>query len=347
MKIVKFEPGLTDRYMSFIESVYPERIDLKLNFQMRLLNNPLLNNKDKPEILLALTDDSKIAGQFVLSPSEVMYKNKKSGCYFGSDFIVLNEFRDSGIGALLALQAIRSYKSYFAIGVSETAREIHLACNTKILGCAYKYVYIRKRLTSMVKAAGGIIKSKSIKTAWENKLKLKFPENITGIGYNFRQVQEPVESVFSGSDEFIEFVHSAPFLSWRFFSRPKKYSMYQIANNKSVYFISRNSIWRGLNLLFIVDYNFDKNNPYTLYDIFNASKQLAKKCGLDGVITISSLKIADEYLRKNSFKMINNPIWVISGKEFVLPKERIDSRNSVFITPSDSDFEFNFDNAWW
>jgi hypothetical protein len=342
MKLVKYEPGYYARFIKFNESVYPERGDIKTSFQKRILSNPLLKDKNNPDIILALDDDDEIVGQFLISPVEVMYKNEIKQCYFGSDFIVSEKYKNTGAGALLALRSIRSFKPYFAIGVSEDAKGIHLSCNTKIIGCSYKYLFLRKRISTWLKAIKGTISSKGKINKTTN---IEFPDEIKCKDYFFKRISE-LEGFNpkAYNDNIIEFVHSNSFLQWRFFSNPARYAMYIIEGNEQNYFIVRKSFWRGLNLLFIVDYHFANNNEKILCAFLKALKYLAILNNLDGVMTTSSLQIVDNKLKKESFHKIKNPIWVFASSNMVPDANSIDSRNSVFVTPADSDYEFNFDN---
>jgi len=342
MKLVKYDTGYYDKYIKFNESVYPDRGDIKQSFQKRLLDNPLLKDKNKPYVILALDDNEEIIGQFIISPVELILKNEIKQGFFGSDFIVDEKNRSTGAGALLALRAIRSFKPYFAIGVSEHAHKIHLTCDTNLIGCAYKYLYLRKRVSTGIKTIKGII-NPDVHT--DNTSSIEFPAEVKSNEYSFQKsinINDFQSGDFDG--DAIKFVHSKSFLRWRFFSGTGRYAMYVSDRSKQNYFIVRKCSWRGLNLLFIVDYFFSQRNEPALKNILKASQDISKLCDLDGVITISSLQTVDAYLKKESFHQIKNPIWVFASSYMIPGKDIIDSRNAVFITPADSDYEFNFDN---
>lgn len=342
MRLIKYDSAFYDKYIKFNENVYPDRGDIKQSFQKRLLDNPLLKDKNNPYIILALDDNDEIIGQFIISPVELMYKNEIKQCFFGSDFIVDEKYRNTGAGALLALRAIRSFKPYFAIGVSEHAHKIHLSCNTNIAGCAYKYLYLRKRVSTGLKTIKGIIKHDAQNN---NSSSIEFPSEVKTNEYYFQRSSNVNDFQTRDYDgDVIKFVHSKSFLRWRFFSNTDRYAMYVLDKAKQNYFIVRKCSWRGLNLLFIVDYFFSQRNEMALKHIIKASQDISKMCNLDGVITTSSLHIVDGYLKKESFHVIKNPIWIFASSYMVPVKDLIDARNAVFITPADSDYEFNFDN---
>ena len=213
MKISNFNLNQFDSFLSFNKNIYPLRNNLEKRFQYQIIDNPFLKNKNNPYGFVSYNEDDQIIGQFLLNPFMFHFSGRDFNGFLACDYYVSENYRGE-CGAILALKAIRSFKPYFAIGVTEIAKKIHLSLGTKIIGSLDKFVWFRNIFSPIILIKYLLFKNKNI--IRQNK-KIQFPKKIVTHGVEFKLI----EYLDSWNDyhwnDIIEFSRSLDFLRWRFF----------------------------------------------------------------------------------------------------------------------------------
>ena len=342
MKISNIDLNQIDKFLSFNKRAYPLRKNIEKRFQYQIIDNPFLEDKNNPYGFFSYEDD-KITGQFLINSFNFHFFGRDCKGFLACDFYVSENHRGE-CGAILALKAIRSFKPYFAIGVTEIAKKIHLSLGTKILGSLNKFIWLSNIFSPIIIIKYLLFKNKRI--IKPNKT-IQFPQNIITRGVEFKLINYLDSWTDYHWDDSLEFSRSLDFLSWRFFGSLKGYYFYlSQKTNNPFYFVVRKSIWKGLLLLLIVDYKIPYNDINAWQAVLKSSKLLAKMNSCDGVLTFSSHRFFDNGLKKSLFLKIGNPNLILTNFETSFSTKDINKRNSVFATMADSDTDFNFDESY-
>jgi len=343
MKICRLTTERFDQFLKFYQSIEPTRDDLVKRFRFQVLENPLLEDKTKPYILVASDDDGQIIGQHLHNPFEYYYKGKRLTGFYGYDFFVPESYRNKGIGSAIAKQARSDFYPHFGVGVSEVSQRIHLSLGNRVIGNLFTYIWICNWLSPVKLGLNQIFKKKVI----NNNAKLNdfnFPEIINPGNHQFRKTDQLEQWDYEyWYNEVLEFSRSLDFINWRFLSKNDKYGCYLLEErNSSSYFVVRKIFAKGLNLLALVDYRMPFEDEPGMKMILQAVKRLAKLGGFDGIFTMSSHRFFDEILKRSSFLKVGKPIVILTNAELDIDPKRIHERKAVLATMAESDLDFYF-----
>ncbi len=337
MKIQKISELQFKQIFAFNKQIFPQRTDAEAHFRFLFIDNPLVTDKSKPGGLIAVNEKEVIIGQFMLSPAEFQYQQQKVPCYFGCDYYVTEPYRNSGAGALLAMQAINGYKPYFTIGPSPDALQISVALKTRIIGELHKYI----RLVNFTSPFKALLQQCKFHATGRKPALAVFPDLVETDGLVFNKITKPDDwQEINPQVNYLEFSRSRQFIKWRFFSQPDRYYIYQ-AGQVGGYLVCRTLNWHGLQLLALVDYRASLLNKHEFTAILKASVKIAAAAKLDGMMTMSSLAFFDKIMRKNGFMKIGRPQTVLTNAALDLPRNRIENRNMIFTTMADCDLDLN------
>ncbi|MBI5375230.1 MAG: hypothetical protein HZA77_07325 [Candidatus Schekmanbacteria bacterium] len=342
MKIAKIEPARIDNFLDFNKKSFPERKNTSERFKYQFIENPLLQDKEHPHGYLCYNDNDEIAGQFMASPFEFHLSGRDYKGYFGCDYYVSENSRGIS-GAVLACKAIRSYRPYFAIGLTETAKKIHLSLGTKVLGNLRKFIWVRNLINPLLITAKLYSKEGAKEGYYKNR---RSPEKISSYGEEFVLADNSDGWNNYHWTDTLEFSRSPEFLKWRFFGTLKGYYFYLSKKSKNQsYFVVRKSMWRGMQFLLLLDYKVPYQDEKAFLAILKASKLLAKELGCDGVITFSSHMFFDQGLKKSFFFKIGNQNLILTNADIDSRESSINKREFVYATIADSDIDFDFDEG--
>jgi len=344
MRICRLTPDRLNQFLQFNQAINPTRNDVVERFEFLVLENPLLTDKTKPDILVAYDDDGQIVGQHLHNPFEYYHRGKKATGYYGFDFFVPGNYRNQGIGAAIARQAKADFYPHFGVGVSEVSQRIQLSLGNRIIGHLFAYIWIRNVLSPIKFGLNKIRKKKSLNRA--SKLKrVNLPPNIGSGEFQFKRVASLSRWDYGyWNHEILEFSRSYDFINWRFLSKKDIYSFYLLDQPDSlIYFVVRKIFARGLNLLALVDYRLPDEDEEKLKSVLGAAKKLAKLGGFDGIFTMSSHRFFDENLKSSSFLKVGNPIVMLTNADLDLDTEKMNERKAVLATMADSDLDLYFE----
>jgi hypothetical protein len=344
MKICNLSRDRYSDFFRFNREIYPTRKDVEERFQAQILNNPLLEDKSSPNVLVAHNEDDQIIGQFVLMPFEYHFDGMCSKGFFGCDYFVLRDHKGSGAGALLALRAIGGFRPYFTFDASETAKNIGQSLGAKTIGDIYKFLWIRNIAVPIRVLFYQIFGGK--RTSDHDKFKdFEFPRLLSCKSCSFELVDSLRQwKHHSWNDSVLEFSRSGQFINWRFLSRRDRYFFYRLTDdsNSLSYFVVRKAAWKGLSLLALVDYRVPFGGKRELKLILIAVKLLARMARCEGVITMSSHRFFDRILRGSLFVRVGERAVILTSAKLDVPQKRIKERTFVYATMADGDIDFDY-----
>lgn len=305
MKLIEYNDEFKTKLVEFNINNYPnrtqikERVDYYLNYNCKGF---------KTKILLGV-DQEKIIGQIFLLPCFI--KNDEDVYYWGMDYFVQNDYRNTPIGVMLLRKALKKH-NHLGMAFSPISLKIHKVLGEQQVG----------DLKLFIKPNFNIVFSVFKRN--------KFPDNVNCKKETFYLTEtltyQESEDFKNGSSIY----RNEDFLNWRFKTFDKKtYYKYQ-SINKNIYVVVRPVLLKKIKMLLVVDYrlpNCDSQNFDILNDLIN---KILKNTNCYGVLFYNSLPKFDAYLKKAFyFKFKNLPI--LSNKPLT----------NLFVTPADSDFDLN------
>lgn len=344
MRICRLTPEGFDQFLKFNQIIDPTRNDVVDRFQFQVLENPLLTDKTRPNILVAYDNAGQIIGQHLHNPFEYYFKGRQFKGFYGYDFFVVESHRNKGIGSAIAKQAKSYFNPHFGVGVSKVSQRIQLSLGNRIIGYLFTYIWIRNLFSPIKFGLNQICKRKSIdKTTKLNRF--NFPEKISTKHCQFNRIDSLLQWEYEYWDnDTLEFSRSLDFINWRFLSNKSKYHFYLLdVPNSATYFVVRTIFARGLRLLALVDYRMPLKDEAGMKLILTAAKKLAILGGFDGIFTMSSHRFFDNIFKRSFFLKVGKPIVILTNAELVIDSKRMNEREAVIATMAESDLDFYFD----
>lgn len=343
MRISRLTPEGLDQFIKFNQAIDPTRDDFVERFQFQVLENPLLEDKAMPNILVAYDENGQIVGQHLHNPFEYYFKGKQLKGFYGFDFFVTENYRGKGIGSAIARQANIEFNPHFGVGVSDASQRIQLSLGNQIIGYLFTYLWIRNWLSPIKFGMNQLFKQKPDKRS-VCCYKSNFPNKISVGDFQFHLVETLEQwDCENWNKDVLEFSRSLNFINWRFLSQENKYFFYLLTGSKAeAYFVVRKIFARGLNLLALVDYRVPEMDEKKFKAILFATQQLAKLGGYDGIFTMSSFHFFDKNLKESYFLKVGKPIVILTNAELDIDLNRIHERKDILATMADSDLDFYF-----
>ena len=343
LSVQDYDSYFYEEMIRFNTGIYSERPFAKEQVSYKLASN---EGKNVVKSLLAL-DEEKVVGQIFLLPAGYSYKGEEHNCCYGVDYIVAEEYRNSGLGIKLLSKTIKE-QIHIGIGLSDISKKIHLRLKEKLIGQVDKYLYL-KNIASYLHIACKTYLNITLKRSFPQKAG---PEKLASGGYDVIKQKEIPFSSRPWNKTVIEISRKPEFIRWRFVNMLKqKYESFNIYKKDELqgYFIVRAEQWRGINVLIVSDYRYSLNKPAVLDCICSAAKIIMKKRSLDAVLFGSSLQVIDEGLAANKFKKVGVPSEIVTNIKIdeAILNTAVGARSLIFATPADSDFEYNLGTKLW
>lgn len=310
-----------------------------------VLRNPFLESESSPPGLFAVTDNREIIGQFRLNESRWHFGSQRYKGFFGYDYFVKKPYRQQGIGAFLFVQCIRQFSPFFGLGVTTHTRRISQILGLREIGFFQKYLWFNKYFSSINHFANFMLnRGRDLKKISEKD----FPHDITIEGRAFRLLENlsswPHNEYYD--DGLISFNRSREFLNWRFFQSLQRYSFYYLDHERMpIYFVVRGTVFKGMNLLLLVDYKVPLGDKELWLGILRAAKSLANKMDFDGLITTATHHFFGDLLLKEKFMKAGGRSPIVSTFYNSFKKEKISEEVSIYATLADADLDLNFQDA--
>jgi hypothetical protein len=333
MKLEALRPERYDAFYRFNAEIFPTRVSVPARFRFQIVDNPLLEAKESPDVAIVAEDDGTILGQVILQPIEYHHDGTRARGFMGVDLFVKESARHTRAGGALAFKIVRAYSPFFCVTISEAAEKVFGAIGIRTIGTMRKFLWVR--------GIRGVVGLATAALGRKPRLRpLAAPPTLAVGARRFtkatvadvaRIVQRP------WPDGRLELDRSPTFLAWRFFGVPDVYATYLLDDDPSCFFVVRAATRRGLSVLSIVDYRTAPERPETFDAIVRAAKRLAGLGGFDGIATASSVAAFDVALKRAWFFEVGSPVPVLANLAWD-PK-------SLLVTMADADSDLRFDEA--
>jgi len=344
MEIRRFEEKDFLSLVEFNSNVFNSRDKIAESINYRFFENPYAEKSAK-EILIAQDKNEKIVGQILVMPTFFSLDDKIYPAFYGMDFFVNIENRNSLTGVIL-VNKFKDLSNTFGIGLNDTSLAIFKAFNYKIIGFLPKYLRINNIFSLL-------------RTQLSNKGKTNnsysFPDSICVNASTFKRVYNAEEIISKDgywNTNLLEFTRSKEFIAWRFFYYPGKYVVYKFlstGNNecsKPTFFVVRPIVWKKLNCLLLVDYRFDVLDTSMFSEILQSTVRLSKKLKMTGIITGCSLPSCEKKLKHNWFFKFGRKLEIVTKFQNG-SKDNKQQTDTILITFADSDCDFYYGSDKW
>jgi GNAT superfamily N-acetyltransferase len=335
IKISFLNESQIPQLLDFSRSIYPERSNIEDRAFWFSFNNPFLKTESRPPVWLALDENNKIVGQFMLNNQEWHFQGITREGFFGYDFFVEESCRKTGAGALLMIKAIRKCTPFFGLGLAKDSQKMFSAGGLKVIGSLGKFLWINRIASSILHSLKYFLKRG---TSFKVLAKVDFPAFLDIEGVSFKLLSDSPDSSYNDyhDPEAIEFSRSHEFLKWRFFKSKIKYYFYYCSSREyPIYFVLRPAQRKGLNLLSIVDYKVPLGQELLWNLILRASKKIARLLSFDGIVTASSHVFFNQGLKDEKFFPAGKPAPILSTIS-------TSAKPAVYFTMADADIDLNF-----
>lgn len=333
MKLEALRPERYDEFYRFNAEIFPTRVSVPDRFRFQILENPLLADRNAPDVAIVSEDDGTIVGQVILQPIEYHLDGTRTRAFMGVDLFVKESARNSRAGGALSFKIARAYSPFFCVTISAAAEKVFAAVGIKSIGTMKKFLWLRgvRGVVGLATAAlGGKAKIRPVVA----------PENLTLGSARFTKARvadaaRVEQRPWPGGR--LELDRSPAIVAWRFFGAPNVYVTYLLDGDPSCYFVVRAASRRGLSVLSLVDYRTAPERPGAFDAIIAAVKELARVGGFDGVATASSVDAFDARLAAAWFREVGSPVPVLANLA--------DPPKSLFVTLADADTDLRFDES--
>lgn len=344
MLVRKFEDNDYHSLVDFNTAVFNRRDQVEESIVYRFFKNPYTHQSEK-EILVAVDTNNNIVGQILVLPSEFYLDGKKFPVFFGMDFFLYPEYRNSLAGVILG-NKFKDLKHGYGIGLTDASLKIFKAFNYKILGYIPKYIKFNFILSNLISLIP--IRKKKVR-------KYSFPGSIRVESGMFIRVLEAdgiTSEVEYWNKNLIEFTRSREFIEWRYFYYPDKYFVYKYLSenkeesSKPSFFVVRPIVWKKLNCLLLVDYRFNTDDKAMFDNILKSTIEISTKLQFAATITGCSLPSCEKILRKKSFYEFGRALEIVTKFQ----SDKIDTDynlDKVLATFADADCDFFYGSDKW
>ena len=344
MLVRKFEENDFHSLVEFNKVVFNRRDQVEESIAYRFYKNPYTLQIEK-EILVAVETNNKIVGQILVLPSEFYLDGTKFPVFFGMDFFLHSDYRNSLAGVILG-NKFKDLRHGFGIGLTDASLAIFKAFKYRIIGFIPKYIKINNILSAFISL---------LSIQHKRSRKYSFPESISvdsGLFIRVFDADGLTPDVGYWNKNLIEFTRSKDFIMWRYFYYPDKYYVYKYLPKKLTeiskpsFFVVRPIVWKRLNCLLLVDYRFDSEDKAMFNNILKSTIKLSSKLKFAATITGCSLPSCEPVLRKKRFFKFGRALEIVT-------KFQVDNMNEdfgvdkVLATFADADCDFYYGSNKW
>lgn len=321
--------------VSYIAKAYPSRKDLDsfVDFTLSYMSS------GGEEMSLLIYKGQEIIGANMFLRTKARIGSEEQDIVWSYDTKVLDDYRQTDAGTLICGELF-SIKNIFGAGLSQISIELQRRMRSKFIAKSVAFIRFNRYVPRYILApffpsarkpfVGDSSYPPEIKTRWgkfrrlEKAGDLRFPQG----GY--------------WNDGLIEFDRSAGFMDWRFFTLKDKYQVYALrlkeeaGSGYDIYFACRQyDSFKGIPLLYVVDYRFAIGDEEGQKAIIKASLSLSRQMGFAGIYIRSSIPVFSKLLKRNAF-------WEKKGGADIVTRFKPATQREymVFHTSADSDMDF-------
>lgn len=321
-RIINYEEKFSSKLRTYLKTIHSELSEEYISFCV----DNLIRNDNSPS-LLVIDREENIVGCHLFFFSEMMKRGQTNEVLWGHETYLNKECRKY-IGLDFVLK-IKKYKGA-GIGLSEINTKIQNKLHGNFLEGLYQYIipsfYIFKTVFWR------IFKIKpSISLSAPNVIDVKEGKFI--LVQKPEAFQEYNNGYWCNGHVDADFKRGRDYISYRFFNNVKKYYVYQLMtrqNTANCYFVVRPIIYKGFQMLSVVDYRYRMGE-----ENFNTVLKAAEKIALRNKIGALYLMSSDPYLQNNKRIKYTSVKWSTQ-----IITSRIEKKESYLVTSAEADVDF-------
>lgn len=320
--IINYEERFSSELKEYLKIIHSDLSDEYISFCV----DNLVKNGCSPS-LLVIDDKEHIVGCHLYFSSKIKkdgqekemlwghetYLNKECRRYIGLDFVLrMNRIKGSGIG------------------LSEVNTKIQNKLRVNCIDGLFQYIIpsyfvimtVLNRLFK-IKATGSFSPIETVGVKEGDFVLIQEPKDF----------QEFNNGYWCGSAVDVDFKRDREYIAYRYFNNVKEYYLYQLRTEKgsaNCYFVVRPIIYKGFQMLSIVDYRY-KMGEERFSTILKAAEALAKRNKIGALYLMSS----DPLLLKNKRLQFFSIKWSTQ-----MVSTQIDNNVTFLVTSAEADVDF-------
>lgn len=328
IKSINYNPGWHEQLLDYMQSVYPHRDRLYLNWWLSNIDN---SGKDCWVKCVLIIDDKELIGCTTVNKVFVDCEGTIENIYSRGNTIISPSQRGKGISKLIYSE-VNSYNNWFSFGITDIAWKIQPKYVNNFTPIRPINVYVVINSGILRQLLKKMFRSRTRQCLFPDSLPMNKYESLTKIS-DAAQLEYPQNGKWTSDS--MEFVRDEDFIRKRFFDIycSERYAIYQyISNDRSIgYVVLRTTRYKVLDMMSLVDYRF-----YSSKDELKAFKVASKIASINKI----GLVIAQSS-RNYGFKL--SPCIIRMKKKLncaIGMKDRVSQFNDMLITSADSDLDF-------
>lgn len=331
VQTIHYTPEWHSRLLEYMKSVFPHRNPDFLNWWITNIDH---SDVDCWQKCLIILENDSIIGCTTANLVDFCHQNKTESFFFRGNTIISPDQRGKGISKEI-YNRVNSYNNWISVGITDIAWKIQPKYVKNFTSIRPINVYIGLNRNVICQLLRKILhKSGSLQSefSFPPELKMNGSDKICRVR-NVSELEIPDNGHWT-TDE-LEPVRDEEFIKKRFFDIycAQRYAIYQyIAENKCIgYVILRKALYKGLEMISLVDYRFHSRKDEI--KAFKVASKLARKNHIGLVIALSSRNYGS-CLTSFIVKMKKKLNCAIGSKDYC------DKFNKVLFTSADSDLDF-------
>ena len=328
--VSSYTPEWHNRLLEYMKEVYPHRNTSYFEWWLTNIDH---SDEECWEKCTIIMEGSCIIGCTTVNDVLVLMDSTQKKIFFRGNTIISPNQRGKGISKKI-YNRVNLYNNWISVGVTDIAWKIQPKYVNEFTPINPVNVYVSLNLF-------GFVRYHVWRLLRRNTLKeCKFPFYFDlGEKEELMLVEKLEDMTFPkngkwNEDDF-EIIRDKNYFKWRFYDiyRSDKYHIYKYLSDGTTigYLVLRNIVYKGLDMVSLVDFRFRKRDYETR--ALKAATKVAGTCGIGLVMTLTS--------RRWGYML--SPLTIMTKKKLhraVGMKDYAENFNEMLITSADSDLDF-------
>lgn len=330
IKVFSYTPEWHDRLLEYMKEVYPYRNAKYFEWWISNIDH---SDEDCWTKCTIVMDGSRIIGCTTVNNIRVLMNSVEDKLFFRGNTIVSPNQRGKGISKEI-YNRVNLYYSWISVGVTDIAWKIQPKYVNNFTPIKPVNVYVSVNLR-------GFLRGQIWRLLCRKTLKKCLFPIYADLGKKEELILvEKLEDMFFPKDgkwneDDFEIIRDKDYFKWRYYDiyRSDKYQIYKYqSDGENIgYIVLRKIVYKGLNMVSLVDFRFRKRDDET--KAIKAATKVAGTCGIGLLMTLTS--------RRWGYML--SPLTIMTKKKLhsaIGTKEDTDKFNEMLITSADSDLDF-------
>lgn len=329
MKTVSYTPSMHGYLLEYMKSVYPHRDVRYLDWWISNIDH---SDEECWEKCTIIIDGSCIIGCTTVNDVRVLMDSTPQKFFFRGNTIISPNQRGKGISKNI-YNRVNLYNNWISVGVTDIAWKIQPKYVNEFSPINPVNVYVSLNLFGFVRYhVLRLLRRISLKECFPIYFDLGEKEELIHVE-KLDDLPFPKNGKWNEDD--FEIIRDKDYFKWRYYDiyRSNKYQIYKYqSGGKTIGFlVLRNIVYKGLDMVSLVDFRFRKKNDET--KALKAAVKVAGACSIGLVITLTSRRWGHRLspLTLQTKKKLYSAI----GMKGLAPVF-----NDMLITSADSDLDF-------